>query len=85
MLASLLFSAVAATAMPTVQVDHERPLTRMVQLDCGGAAQRVVAETGGTLLSVSPGPNGTCSVTVLIPGNGSDDRPRRETRTVPAG
>ncbi|VVT14266.1 hypothetical protein [Rhizobium sp. EC-SD404] len=85
MLATLFLSAVAATAMPAGQVELKRPLMQMVQLDCGGAAQRVVAETGGTLLSVSPGPDGTCSVTVLIPGNGSDDRPRRETRTVPAG
>lgn len=56
----------------------------MVQANCNAAAQRVVEQTGGQLLSVSPGPNGSCSVTVLVPGQG-DERPRKRTVTVPAG
>lgn len=49
--------------------------------DCGNAAARVVAETGGELLSAQPTGSGECVVTVLIPGNGG--RPKKVTMRVP--
>lgn len=54
----------------------------MVAGDCGAAAEQVVAETGGRLLSAEPAADGrSCKVTVLIQGNGGE-RPRKVTRTV---
>ncbi|MEA3535536.1 hypothetical protein [Rhizobium sp. CC-YZS058] len=49
--------------------------------DCGMAAQQVVSETGGELLSVQPTGDGECVITVLIPGNGG--RPKKMTVRVP--
>jgi hypothetical protein len=49
--------------------------------DCGSAAAGVVAETGGELLSVQMTSDGSCVVTVLIPGNGG--RPKKVTMRVP--
>ncbi|WP_408015680.1 hypothetical protein [Rhizobium alarense] len=49
--------------------------------DCAAAARQVVAQTGGQLLSAQPR-NGTCVVTVLVPGKGSE-RPRKVTVRVP--
>lgn len=49
--------------------------------DCSAAAQQVVAETGGELLSAQPTADGKCVVTVLIPGNGG--RPKKVTVRVP--
>lgn len=48
--------------------------------DCSAAAERVVAQTGGQLLSAQPSGN-TCVITVLVPGNGG--RPRKVTVHVP--
>lgn len=51
--------------------------------DCGGAAARVVGETGGQLLSAQPSSDGrTCVVTVLVQGGGNE-RPRKVTVRVP--
>lgn len=53
--------------------------------DCAAAANRVVAQTGGQLLSAEPGKSGgqaVCTVTVLVPGSGSE-RPRKVSMTVP--
>lgn len=51
--------------------------------DCGTAAARVVAETGGQLLSAQPSSDGqTCIVTVLVQGSGNE-RPRKVTVRVP--
>lgn len=50
--------------------------------DCGAAAARVVAETGGQLLSAQPSGDGSCTVTVLVPGQG-DERPKKVTVRVP--
>lgn len=50
--------------------------------DCGAAAARVVAQTGGQLLSAQPSSDGSCTVTVLIPGQGNE-RPKKVTVRVP--
>lgn len=53
--------------------------------DCSAAAAQVVAQTGGQLLSASPGDQGgqaVCHVTVLVPGAGNE-RPKKVTVTVP--
>ena len=50
--------------------------------DCSAAASQVVAQTGGQLLSAVPDGGGSCVVTVLVPGNGSE-RPRKVTVRVP--
>lgn len=50
--------------------------------DCGAAAARVVAQTGGQLLSAQPSGDGSCTVTVLIPGQGNE-RPKKVTKRVP--
>lgn len=82
MLATLFMIALPATAGPLGAGPIDSfPAVEMVQADCNAAAQQVVAETGGQLLSVSPGPNGSCNVTVLVPGNGNE-RPRKVTVTV---
>ncbi|MGF0536748.1 hypothetical protein ACQQ2Q_02055 [Agrobacterium sp. ES01] len=52
-----------------------------VAADCSAAASRVVAQTGGQLLSAKPS-GGNCVVTVLVPGNGNE-RPRKVTVKVP--
>lgn len=84
MLATLFTTALPAVAGPSAAAPAEppAPVIEMAQTDCNAAAQQVVAQTGGQLLSVSPGPNGSCNVTVLIPGNGNE-RPRKVTVTVP--
>lgn len=50
--------------------------------DCGAAAARVVAQTGGQLLSAQPSGDGSCTVTVLVPGQGNE-RPKKITMRVP--
>lgn len=84
MLATLAFATVLATAAPLPAAAHaaQHPF-ELAQANCQGAAQQVVAQTGGQLLSVSPTGNGQCQVTVLVPGGG-DERPRKRTVTVPA-
>lgn len=85
MLATLLVTAMSLStgAAAPAEMAAPAPLVQMAQANCSAAAQQVVSQTGGQLLSVSPGPNGTCNVTVLIPGQGNE-RPRKETRNVPA-
>ena len=71
-------AAALATAISTAGVTS-------ALADCGAAAQRVVAETGGQLLSVQPttqGGQAVCKVTVLVQGSGNE-RPRKVTETVP--
>jgi hypothetical protein len=86
MLATLLASTLSATAMiglPDAQpLASTAPHVELVQANCDAAARQVVAQTGGQLLSVSPGANGTCTVTVLVPGQGNE-RPRKVTMSVP--
>jgi len=53
--------------------------------DCSGAAEQVVAQTGGQLLSASAenqGGQNVCSITVLVPGQGNE-RPKKVTVNVP--
>lgn len=51
--------------------------------DCASAAQQVVDETGGVLLSARPSADGqSCVVTVLIQGS-DNERPRKVQRQVP--
>ena len=52
----------------------------LVAGDCSAAAQKVVAQTGGQLLSAQPN-GGTCVITVLVPSN--NGRPRKVTVQVP--
>lgn len=55
---------------------------RLVASDCGDAANKVVRDTGGQLLSAQPSNDGrTCIVTVLVQGSG--ERPRKVTVRVP--
>jgi hypothetical protein len=86
MLATIMLSALTATAtvaapMTGAPAGVEEGIVEFAQANCNAAAQQVVAQTGGQLLSVSPGPNGTCSVTVLVPGQGNE-RPRKVTVNV---
>lgn len=56
----------------------------LVSADCNAAAQRVVAKTGGQLLSVAAvhqGSRTVCRVTVLVPSS-DHKRPRKMTVTV---
>ncbi|WP_113111160.1 hypothetical protein [Rhizobiales bacterium] len=54
----------------------------LVAGDCGTAANKVLRDTGGQLLSAQPSSDGqTCVVTVLVQGNG--ERPRKVTVRVP--
>jgi hypothetical protein len=53
--------------------------------DCSGAANQVVGQTGGQLLSASAQTQGgqvVCVITVLVPGNGNE-RPKKVTVSVP--
>ncbi len=59
--------------------DSRTPIVR-VSGDCSAAAQQVVEQTGGQLLSVQPSGD-TCIITVLVQGNGQ--RPRKVTVRVP--
>ncbi|TCR04298.1 hypothetical protein EDF70_102396 [Neorhizobium sp. JUb45] len=54
----------------------------LVASDCGDAANKVVRDTGGQLLSAQPSNDGrTCIITVLVQGSG--ERPRKVTVRVP--
>ena len=51
--------------------------------DCSSAAQQVVDETGGVLLSARPSSDGqSCVIIVLIQGT-DNERPRKVQRQVP--
>jgi len=88
MAATILTNMLAAGAM-AVTGAGALSLPSHVQLasaDCNAAANRVVSQTGGQLLSVSASSqNGrtVCRITVLVPGDGNK-RPRKMTVTVPA-
>ena len=85
-----LVAAQAATMTPvaTVSQDLRAPDgTAIVRTagDCAGAANQVVGQTGGQLLSASSqtqGGQAVCVITVLVPGNGNE-RPKKVTITVP--
>lgn len=58
-------------------------LVRTAGGDCSAAAQQVVDETGGQLLSAEPSGDGaSCIITVLVQGDGTS-RPRRIRVQVP--
>ncbi|PKA40348.1 hypothetical protein [Rhizobium sullae] len=81
-MASLLsvVALAAGLAAPAPSPDDSRPLIVRVAGDCSAAAEQVVEQTGGQLLSVQPSGN-TCIITVLVQGNGQ--RPRKVTVRVP--
>ncbi|MCL6707570.1 hypothetical protein M8R20_11210 [Pseudomonas sp. R2.Fl] len=74
-----LAALIALPAAPTVPQGQNAAPRVLVQAqgDCRAAAQQVVRETGGQLLSARPS-GGTCVVTVLIPAKGNE-RPRKVT------
>jgi hypothetical protein len=74
-----LAALIALPAAPPVPQGQNAAPPVLVQAegDCRAAAQQVVRETGGQLLSARPS-NGSCVITVLIPGKGND-RPRKVT------
>lgn len=76
-------AAVLALTMSFGAQAGPEPLIELAQASCDQAARKVVADTGGQLLSVAPGQDGACNVTVLVPGNGNE-RPRKVTVTVQA-
>lgn len=80
----LLGPAASLAAMPTTGAPVSAPsLVRSVGGDCAAAAQQVVDETGGQLLSAEPAGDGqSCVITVLVQGDGTS-RPRRIRVQVP--
>ena len=70
----------AGLAVSAPSPDDSRTLVVRVSGDCSAAAQQVVEQTGGQLLSVQPSGD-TCIITVLVQGNGQ--RPRKVTVKVP--
>lgn len=70
----------AGLAVSAPLPDDSRTLVVRVAGDCSAAAQQVVEQTGGQLLSVQPSGD-TCIITVLVQGNGQ--RPRKVTVKVP--
>ncbi|AJD40560.1 hypothetical protein C9413_16390 [Rhizobium sp. SEMIA 4085] len=70
----------AGLAVSAPSPDEPRDLIVRVAGDCSAAAEQVVEQTGGQLLSVQPSGN-TCIITVLVQGNGQ--RPRKVTVRVP--
>jgi len=69
-----LAAGLAGFAPPAIDMPS---MVVSIEGDCGAAAEQVVAETGGELLSAQPTSDGKCVVTVLIPGNGG--RPKKVT------
>ncbi|CAN7226538.1 MULTISPECIES: hypothetical protein [Ensifer] len=74
-----LAAGLAGFAPPEVNVPTD--FVVRVAGDCSAAAQQVVSETGGELLSAQPTSDGQCVITVLVPGNGG--RPKKVTVRVP--
>ncbi|OCP24479.1 MULTISPECIES: hypothetical protein [unclassified Ensifer] len=74
-----LAAGLAGFAPPEISVPSD-PVVRVAG-DCSAAAQQVVSETGGELLSAQPTSDGQCVITVLVPGNGG--RPKKVTVRVP--
>ena len=74
--------AVGMAGLTPPAIDRQSDIL-LVAEDCGNAAERVVADTGGQLLSAQPAPNGkACIITVLVQGKGNE-RPRRVRVKVP--
>lgn len=82
MASPLLITALAASLIlpGPVATGTSRNVVQ-VEGDCSAAAEQVVADTGGELLSAQP-KGDTCVVTVLVPGKGNA-RPRKVTVRVP--
>ena len=82
MASPLLIAALAASlTLPGPVVTGAGGDVVQVAGDCSAAAEQVVAQTGGELLSAKPDGD-SCVVTVLVPGNGNA-RPRQVTVRVP--
>ncbi len=82
MTSPIIIAATAASmALFAPPVADRLPGVQPAAADCSDAARRVIAETGGELLSAQPR-NGVCVVTVLVPGKGNA-RPRKITVRVP--
>ncbi|MDO9417987.1 hypothetical protein [Pararhizobium sp.] len=84
MTAPLTLFALAASlaAFSPPGFNGDRATTVLAAGDCSAAAAQVVAETGGELLSAQPQDDGTCTVTVLVPGQGNE-RPKKVKVRVP--
>ena len=82
MASPLLIAALAASlTLPGPVVTGAGGDVVQVSGDCSAAAEQVVAQTGGELLSAQP-KGDICVVTVLVPGKGNA-RPRKVTVRVP--
>lgn len=82
MASPLLITALAASlTLPGPALTGSGSDVVQVAGDCSAAAEQVVSETGGELLSAQP-KGDTCVVTVLVPGKGNA-RPRKVTVRVP--
>lgn len=79
----VIIAALAAGLAGFVPPEISVPSDSVVRVagDCSAAAQQVVSETGGELLSAQPTSDGQCVITVLVPGNGG--RPKKVTVRVP--
>ncbi|TWD46988.1 hypothetical protein FB480_11157 [Agrobacterium vitis] len=69
-------SPVGAQAQNEQNGNNDSPPTGRV--DCRNAALRAVDQSGGQLLSVRTSGD-QCVVTILVPGNGDNARPRKKT------
>ena len=80
----IMAAMVAGMGFAPLPSPHSLPADRgqmmLVAGDCSAAAQKVVSQTGGQLLSAQPNGN-TCVITVLVPSDGG--RPRKVTVRVP--
>ena len=84
MAASLILATLTAgmVGLTPPSIDRQSDVL-LVGEDCGDAAARGIADTGGHLLSAQPAPNGkACIITVLVQGKGNE-RPRRVRVKVP--
>lgn len=79
---ALAFAAGSAATGPLAVQPRVQQLVTPVQADCYAIGQRVAAEMGGRLASVSSS-GGNCIVLVLIPAQNGQP-PRRERVVVPA-
>ncbi|MBN9028991.1 MAG: hypothetical protein BGO05_21290 [Rhizobiales bacterium 63-7] len=76
-----ILATLAAGLSAAAPQDNGMSILVDVTGDCAAAAEQVVAETGGQLLSAQPSGD-SCVITVLIQGNGSE-RPRKVRVKVP--
>ncbi|WP_343217442.1 hypothetical protein [Hoeflea sp. YIM 152468] len=73
-----------ASAGPDLRAPDGTAIDR-VTADCSGAANQVVSQTGGQLLSAAAQTKGgqvVCVITVLVPGKGNE-RPKKVSVSVP--